>query len=156
MDRERRRLLEEHRVSLRPDAWEMRMTLCDEIDATGGRVALEVGGALNSSHVPGESEANVGVGWRPLWESGALRSSSGSCMHRRPGNCLQDSGHGKPRRIRTMTPPRSCRAALSIPSVAIGTQRVSALRHRDSGRQAPAALVYRSGEGSSGYARPVR
>ena len=62
-----RRLHDEHRVPLRPDAREMRMTLRHEADAAGGRVALEVGGALNSGHIPGEHEANVGLAWRFLW-----------------------------------------------------------------------------------------
>ena len=62
-----RRLHEEHRVSLSPDAREMRMTLRHETEAVGGRVAVEIGGALNSGHVPGESEANVGLAWRLLW-----------------------------------------------------------------------------------------
>ncbi len=62
-----RRLHDEHRVSLSPDAREMRMTLRHEADAAGGRIALEVGGALNADHIPGESEANVGLAWRFLW-----------------------------------------------------------------------------------------
>ena len=62
-----RRLHDEHRVSLSPDAREMRITLRHEADAIGGRIALEIGGALNSGHIPGESEANVGLAWRFLW-----------------------------------------------------------------------------------------
>ena len=62
-----RRLQEEHSDSLCPDVREMRMTLRHGADAAGGRVAIEVGGALNSCRVPGELEANVGVAWRLLW-----------------------------------------------------------------------------------------
>ncbi len=62
-----RRLHDEHRVSLSPDAREMRMTLRHEADVAGGRIALEIGGALNSGHIPGEHEANLGLAWRFLW-----------------------------------------------------------------------------------------
>ncbi len=61
------RLHDEHRVSLSPDAREMRMTLRHEADVAGSRIALEVGGALNAGHVPGKSEANVGLAWRLFW-----------------------------------------------------------------------------------------
>ena len=62
-----RRLYDEYRVSLRPDAREMRMTLRHERAAVGGRVALEIGGALNSGHIPREHEANIGFAYRFLW-----------------------------------------------------------------------------------------
>lgn len=92
-----RRLHEEHGVSLRPHAREMRMTLRHEIVAVGGRVALKVEGALNSGHIPGESEANAGVSWRLLLWSGALRCSSGRCMRRRPDNRTREAtGTGNP------------------------------------------------------------
>ena len=61
------------------------MTRRYETDASGGRVVLEVGGALNSGRVPGESEANSGVAWRLLWQSGALQYSFGCCMRLHPG-----------------------------------------------------------------------
>ena len=62
-----RRLHEKHSVSLRPDAGEMRMTLRHETDAARGLVALEVGGALSSGHIPGEWEATIGLAWRLIW-----------------------------------------------------------------------------------------
>ncbi len=62
-----RRLHDEHRVSLSPDAREMRITLRHEADAAGGRIALKIGGALNSGHIPGEQEATTGLAWRFLW-----------------------------------------------------------------------------------------
>ncbi|MDE0004035.1 MAG: hypothetical protein OXQ29_15200 [Rhodospirillaceae bacterium] len=93
----RRKLYKEHRLSLRPDARETRMKLRHEISAGGALVALKVGGALNSGHVPGESDPNVGVTWSLLYESGAFRSSSVSCVRRRPGNRMREAtGTGNP------------------------------------------------------------
>ena len=62
-----RRLYDEYRVRLRPDAREVRMTLRHELDAAGGRVAMEVGGALNAGHVAGEEDARLGVAYRTTW-----------------------------------------------------------------------------------------
>ena len=62
-----RRLYDEYRVRLRPDAREVRMTLRHELDAVGGRVAVEVGGALNAGHVSGEEETRLGVAYRTTW-----------------------------------------------------------------------------------------
>ena len=42
------RLYDEHRVSLRPDARELRMTFRHERDAAGGHLALELSGALDA------------------------------------------------------------------------------------------------------------
>ena len=62
-----RRLHDTHRVKLRPDGRELRMTLRHERPAMGGLVAFEAGGAVNGGHVPGEREASVGVAWRWAW-----------------------------------------------------------------------------------------
>ena len=62
-----RRLYDEYRVRLRPDAREVRMTLRHELDAVGGQVAVEVGGALNAGHVSGEEETRLGVAYRTTW-----------------------------------------------------------------------------------------
>ena len=62
-----RRLYDAYRVRLSPDAREVRMTLRHELDAAGGRVAVEVGGSLNAGHVAGEEEARVGVAYRTAW-----------------------------------------------------------------------------------------
>ena len=61
------KLHETRGVSLTPDAREMRMTLRHETAAARGRIALEVRGALNSGHIPGEHETSVGLAWRLLW-----------------------------------------------------------------------------------------
>ena len=62
-----RRLYDEFRVPLTPDARELRMTLRHDFASLGGRIAMEVGGAVNAGHVPGEREANVGVAYRATW-----------------------------------------------------------------------------------------
>ena len=61
------RLYDEYRVSLRPDAREVRLTLRHELDAVGGRVAVEVGGSLNAGHVSGDEETRLGVAYRTAW-----------------------------------------------------------------------------------------
>ena len=62
-----RRLYDEYRVPLRPEARELRMTLRHERKVAGGRVAIAVGGAMNAGHVPGEHEANAGFAYRLTW-----------------------------------------------------------------------------------------
>ncbi len=62
-----KRLYDVFRVPLRPDARELQMTLRHDFDALGGNIAMEVGGAVNAGHVPGEGEANVGVAYRATW-----------------------------------------------------------------------------------------
>ena len=62
-----RRLYDEYRIPLRPDAREVRMTLRHERKAMGGRVAVEVGGAMNAGHTPGEHESRVGFAYRMDW-----------------------------------------------------------------------------------------
>ena len=62
-----RRLYEEHRIRLRPDSREVRMTLRHEHDAYGGRIAFEVGATMNARHTAGEYESHVGLAFRGAW-----------------------------------------------------------------------------------------
>ena len=62
-----KRLHDVFRVPLRPDARELQMTLRHDFAALGGNIAMEVGGAVNAGHVPGEGEANIGVAYRATW-----------------------------------------------------------------------------------------
>ncbi len=62
-----KRLVDAFRVPLRPDGRELRMTLRHDLEALGGTVAMEAGGAVHAGHVPGEREATVGVAWRATW-----------------------------------------------------------------------------------------
>ena len=62
-----RRLRDEYRVPLTPDAREIRVTLRHEREALGGDVALEVSGAGNAGHVPGERDAAIGLAYRTNW-----------------------------------------------------------------------------------------
>ena len=62
-----RRLYEEHRVPLRPDARAVRMTLRHERLAGDGRIAMEVGATLNAGHAPGEYESHLGLAYRSSW-----------------------------------------------------------------------------------------
>ena len=62
-----RRLYDKYRVPLRPDAREVRMTLRHEREALGGNIAIEVGGAMNAGHLPGERETNIGFAYRMIW-----------------------------------------------------------------------------------------
>ena len=62
-----RRLQDEHRFSLRPDAREVRMTLRHEQEATGGRIAVELGGSMNAGHTSGEQESHIGLAYRLDW-----------------------------------------------------------------------------------------
>ena len=62
-----KRLYDEFRVHLRPEARELRMTLRHDFAALGGNIAMKVGGAVNAGHVSGEGEANVGVAYRSTW-----------------------------------------------------------------------------------------
>lgn len=61
------RLYDEYRVGLRPDAREVRLTLRHELDAVGGRVAVEAGGSFNAGHTLGEEETRLGVAYRTAW-----------------------------------------------------------------------------------------
>ena len=61
------RLYDIHRVPLSPEAREVRMTFRHERDLMGGRVAFEIGGALNAGHVPGAEESRAGLAWRAEW-----------------------------------------------------------------------------------------
>ena len=62
-----RRLHIEHRVPLRPEAREVRMTLRHERETAGGHLAIELAGALDAGHVRGERDASLGVAWRTSW-----------------------------------------------------------------------------------------
>ena len=62
-----RKLYDEYRVPLRPEARELRMTLRHERKAAGGRVAIEIGSAMNAGHTPGEHETNIGFAYRLAW-----------------------------------------------------------------------------------------
>ena len=62
-----RRLYDEYRVPLSPDVREVRVTLRHERGALGGDVALEISGAANAGHVPGERDASIGVAYRTNW-----------------------------------------------------------------------------------------
>ena len=62
-----RRLHNEYRIPLRPDARELRIALRHEREALGGDIAVEASHSLNAGHVPGESETSVGLAYRIAW-----------------------------------------------------------------------------------------
>ena len=62
-----RRLYDEYRIPLRPDAREVRVTFRHERVAAGGRIALEIGGAMNAGHVQGMHQASMGLAYRTMW-----------------------------------------------------------------------------------------
>ena len=62
-----RRLYDEYRIPLQAEARELRMTLRHQRQALGGDLAIEVGGALNASHTPGERETSIGFAYRRSW-----------------------------------------------------------------------------------------
>ena len=62
-----KRRYEEHRVPLTPNAREVRAALRHEREAGGGRIALEIVGALNADHTPGRSWSGVGVAYGKRW-----------------------------------------------------------------------------------------
>ncbi len=62
-----RRRREEYRIPLTPDAREIRVTLRHKREALGGDVVLEVSGAANAGHVPGERDASIGLAYRTNW-----------------------------------------------------------------------------------------
>ena len=62
-----RRLHNEYRIPLRPDARELRITLRHEREALGGDIAVKAGHSVNAGHVPGESETSVGLAYRITW-----------------------------------------------------------------------------------------
>ena len=61
------RLYDEHRVSLRPDARELRMTLSHEREAASGQLAVALSGATDAGHVAGERDVSIGIAWRRVW-----------------------------------------------------------------------------------------
>ena len=63
----RRRLYDEFRIPLQPDARELRMALRHEREALGGDIVAEVGHSVNAGHVPGESETSIGLAYRMTW-----------------------------------------------------------------------------------------
>ncbi len=62
-----RRLYDEYRIPLRPEAREVRMALRHEREVLGGDIAVEVGHSVNAGHVPGESETSIGLAYRMIW-----------------------------------------------------------------------------------------
>jgi len=62
-----RRLYDTYRVPLRPNAREVRATMRHDREAVGGRVAIEIGHAMNAGHVQGSSETSVGIAWHAKW-----------------------------------------------------------------------------------------
>ena len=62
-----KRLHDEYRISLRPDGRELRMTFRHDRKMFGGVYAIEFGGAVNSGHIPGRSEARFGFAYRAIW-----------------------------------------------------------------------------------------
>ena len=62
-----RRLYDEHRIRLRPDSREVRMTLRHEHDVYGGRIALEAGATINAGHTTGARESHIGLAFRRAW-----------------------------------------------------------------------------------------
>ncbi len=62
-----RRLYDEHRIHLRPDSREVRMTLRHEHDMYGGRVAFEAGATINAGHTTGARESHIGLAFRRAW-----------------------------------------------------------------------------------------
>ncbi len=62
-----RKLRDEYRISLRPEARELRITVRHDWSAFGGTFAVEAGGAVHAGHVPGEREASAGLAYRRTW-----------------------------------------------------------------------------------------
>ena len=62
-----RRLRDEYRIALRPDARAVRFALRHERDAPGGDIAVEIGHSMNAGHVPGASESGIGFAYRMTW-----------------------------------------------------------------------------------------
>lgn len=62
-----RRLYDEHRIRLRPDSREVRMTLRHEHDVYGGRIAFEAGATINAGHITGARETHMGLAFSRAW-----------------------------------------------------------------------------------------
>lgn len=62
-----RRLYDEHRIHLRPDSREVRMTLRHEHEVYDGRVAFEAGATINAGHTTGVRESHIGLAFRRAW-----------------------------------------------------------------------------------------
>ena len=62
-----RRRYDEHRVSLRPETREVQVTLRHERGAAGGRIAIQLVGAVNADHTPGQFWSGAGMAFRRTW-----------------------------------------------------------------------------------------
>ena len=62
-----RRLIDAHRVSLRPHAREISVTLRHDVKAVLGSVAFALGGSVHAGHITGTTEARVGMAYRTHW-----------------------------------------------------------------------------------------
>ena len=62
-----RRLVDTHRISLRPDAREISVTLRHDVETLDGSLALAVGGSMHAGHRAGATEGRVGVAYRTVW-----------------------------------------------------------------------------------------
>ena len=62
-----RRLVDTHRISLRPDAREISVTFRHDVEALDGSLALAVGGSMHAGHWAGATEGRVGVAYRTVW-----------------------------------------------------------------------------------------
>ncbi len=62
-----RRLRDEYRVPLRPDARAVRFALSHEREALGGNIAVEISHSMNAGHIPGVSESGIGLAYRMRW-----------------------------------------------------------------------------------------
>ena len=55
------------RFSLAPDARELRLSLRQDRDLGAGRLAVEIGHAVDAGHRPGEGMTFAGAGYRLEW-----------------------------------------------------------------------------------------
>lgn len=62
-----RRLYDQYRIRLRPEAREVRMTLRHEHEVAGGLIAIETGATMNVNHTPGEYDSRFGLAFRRVW-----------------------------------------------------------------------------------------
>ena len=62
-----RRLYNEYRIPLEPDARELQMMLRHEWETLGGDMAFETGHSINDGHVRGETESRIGLAYRMTW-----------------------------------------------------------------------------------------
>lgn len=62
-----RRLYDQYRIPLSPEAREVRMTLRHEHEVAGGLIAVETGATMNANHTPGEYGSRFGLAFRRVW-----------------------------------------------------------------------------------------